>query len=90
MLDRVRDRAGVPMVVTSGPRCPEYNALIGGAKYSEHIDGDGADILCEDSALRHAILKAAIEEGVNRIGIGKSFIHLGVSESNSQDVIWCY
>ena len=89
-LDQVRHVAGIPFHVTSGPRCHAHNKKVGGSEFSEHIDGDGADIACADSRSRFLIVNAAIQEGVTRIGIAKSFIHLGVSETNDQHVIWTY
>ena len=43
-LERVRERYGKPMLVTSGYRCALHNAEIGGAKYSAHKEGKAADI----------------------------------------------
>lgn len=89
-LQIIREDVGFPMKVTSGPRCPDYNSTILGSKYSEHIDGDGSDIECLHSRQRFILIDAAINSGINRIGIGKTFIHLGVSETNDQMVMWVY
>jgi len=89
-LDSVRDVVGFPLGVSSGPRCKAYNKKIGGAKYSEHMDGDGADIPCTSSSNRIRIVDAALNVGINRIGIAKTYIHLGVSETNDQMVMWVY
>ena len=35
-------------------------------------------------------MSAAIKVGINRIGIGKNFIHLDTDKKKSQDVIWHY
>lgn len=37
-LDRVREMADVPMVITSSYRDPAHNASVGGAKDSAHVD----------------------------------------------------
>ena len=89
-LDDIRADIGIPMIINSGPRCPAYNKLIGGATYSEHQDGDGADVFCANTRMRFKLIEAAILHGINRIGISKKFIHLGVSETNTQMVIWVY
>ena len=89
-LDECREFAGVPFIVTSGPRCPAYNDKIKGAKYSAHMDGDAADIAAPDSRTRFKIVQAAFEAGFNRIGIGRDFVHLDVSDTNAQDVIFTY
>ena len=90
VLDLVREESGVPMFITSGPRCEAHNMAIGGAKYSEHMDGDGADIACSSSRERFMIINAAISNGINRIGVGKLLIHLGISETNDPMVMWVY
>lgn len=90
MLDEVRKEAGIPFVITSGPRCEAHNEYVGGSKYSAHIDGDAADIRASDSRARFLIASAAIKCGVNRIGIARSFVHLDVSDDNTQEVIWLY
>lgn len=89
-VDAVRALSGTPMVVSSGPRCRHYNHLIGGTAFSEHLDGDGADIRCQDSRSRMLIIAAAVKVGINRIGVAKGFVHLGVSRTNDHNVMWVY
>lgn len=90
MLDAARFYAGVPFVVTSGPRCEQYNELVGGRPNSEHIPGDGADISAPNSRTRFHIVRGALLAGFVRIGVGKDMVHLGVSETNDPDVLWTY
>lgn len=90
MLDQVREDAGVAMTVTSGPTCPAYREAKGYSTTSEHIICTGADIVCPNSAYRWSVITAAIAAGVNRIGIGDGFVHLGVSKDHAQCVIWTY
>lgn len=44
ILDPLRLNWGFPIVVTSGYRCERLNKAVGGAKYSQHISGQAADI----------------------------------------------
>jgi hypothetical protein len=44
LLDPIREAWGEPIVVSSGYRCKELNALVGGAKNSHHMLGCAADI----------------------------------------------
>ena len=46
LLDPIREAWGEPIVVSSGYRCKQLNTLVGGAKYSHHILGCAADIIC--------------------------------------------
>ena len=48
VLDRLRDEWGRPIIVTSGYRCKELNAAVGGARYSQHLKGQAADIISND------------------------------------------
>ena len=43
-LQRLRDELGVPVVVTSGYRCPEHNRAVKGSHTSYHLHGMAADI----------------------------------------------
>jgi zinc D-Ala-D-Ala carboxypeptidase len=90
MLDLVRRAVGQPLIANSGCRCAYWNAKQGGVAGSEHETGEGADIACTDSRLRFRILFAAWQTGVVRIGIGKTFVHLGVSKTHDQQVVWHY
>ena len=44
VLDPIREHWGLPIRVTSGYRCPELNAEVGGVEDSYHMDGCAADI----------------------------------------------
>lgn len=89
-LERVRELYGKPIIVNSGVRCPEHNAAVGGVRSSEHLSGLGADLRCVASRDRAMMLGAALAAGFRRIGLAKSFIHVGVSEELDQDVVWLY
>jgi hypothetical protein len=43
-LQSIRDAIGGPLTVTSGYRCPGYNAGVGGVTYSRHQYGDASDL----------------------------------------------
>lgn len=46
LMQLIRNKLGKPITITSGYRCPELNALIGGAKNSDHTRGEAADFIC--------------------------------------------
>lgn len=89
-LDQIRERVGRPVAVTSGPRCQAYNARVGGVGGSAHLTGEAADIACPSSPLRYSLLQAAYAAGISRIGIGRDFIHVDVSETLPGSVAWTY
>lgn len=44
ILQPLRDAIGGPIKISSGYRCPRLNKAIGGAKNSQHMAGEAADI----------------------------------------------
>jgi len=49
ILEPLRQHVGVPVVITSGYRCPELNRLVGGVPNSQHLLGEAADIVVPPS-----------------------------------------
>ena len=49
VLDPVRERLGMPIVVNSGYRCEKHNKDVGGVRNSQHLRGEAADIHCQDN-----------------------------------------
>lgn len=91
MLDKCRELADTPFYITSGFRTYEHNkSLVGSSLDSSHLNGFAADIRCLSSVERFKIIKAALEVGFNRIGIGNTFIHLDNDPTKPKNVIWNY
>ena len=64
ILDEARERLGVPIIVSSGYRCPVHNANIGGASQSYHMRGMAADIYSNqvNSFDLHAAVKQVMQD----------------------------
>lgn len=79
VLDRIRERLGVPITVNSGYRCPEHNAEVGGVSDSQHVLGTAADITYDGIDVDYL---AEIAEECGADGIGKyyyqDFVHIDV------------
>jgi hypothetical protein len=77
-VQKVRNRLGHGMVVTSGGRCPNHpeQARKSDPNGGDHPKGLGIDIACNGST-RGNIVQAGIKEGFNAIGVAKTFVHLG-------------
>lgn len=66
VLDPLREAWGKPIRVSSGYRCPKLNTAIGGAKGSQHMKGQAADITsihdgpAENKKLLELLLKSGI------------------------------
>lgn len=43
LLDPIRERFTVPMIITSGYRCKKVNKLVGGVDNSQHMKGEAVD-----------------------------------------------
>lgn len=89
-LDRIRDMAGIPLVLNCAFRSVDYDLAKGRSGESAHCVGLAVDIRCSTSVNRFKILKAAITCGIRRIGIGKNFIHLDIDKTLPQNVIFHY
>lgn len=91
LLDELRDRVGFPLVLTSAYRSPAHNAsLEHSVDGSAHTLGLAVDIAARSSSERFIIVRNALELGVRRIGIGRTFIHLDVDRSKPANVVWLY
>lgn len=86
----VRRELGIPLNITSGYRCPEYNKSIGGVASSSHVKGRAVDIAIDMSeANQIRLLRSAIEHGLTGIGINDKkshFIHL----DDTRPRLWTY
>jgi hypothetical protein len=89
-LDKARGFSGAPYVINSGWRCGRHNKEVGGKSDSEHIYGQGADIVADTSTIRFHIVRGLVLAGFKRIGLGKNFIHAGNSLVLPGDVLWHY
>ena len=89
-LDKARDLAGIPFVITSGCRCSFWNDANGGSPNSAHMGGMAADIAVPNSPARFKILKSLIEAGFLRIGVAKDFIHVDIDGTKPVEVCWMY
>ena len=89
-LNKAREIAGVPFVLNSAFRCSAHNQEVGGSERSSHLAGLAVDIKCTDSRSRWIIVDALMRAGFNRIGIGKSFIHVDDDLTKPHGVVWLY
>jgi uncharacterized protein YcbK (DUF882 family) len=90
LLDGVREKAGIPLVLNSAFRSSEWELEQKRSGNSAHTRGLAVDIRCNTSQNRYRILAAAIECGVPRIGVGKTYIHLDNDPTLPQGIIWHY
>ena len=48
VLEPLRAIVKEPIIISSGYRCPQLNAAVGGSKTSQHMKGEAADIYLDD------------------------------------------
>jgi uncharacterized protein YcbK (DUF882 family) len=76
--------------LNSGFRCARHNEAVGGVKDSSHVKGHAADIAAFDAPSRFKIVRALLDAGFDRIGVGKAFIHVDDDPAKEPDVMWVY
>lgn len=89
-LDRLREYVKRPVIITSGIRCREHNAVVGGSKTSQHLTGCAADLLVrgrtpEQVAL--AAMRVAPHDQSTGVGIYKGWVHLDTG-GRGDDAMW--
>lgn len=90
MLDKLRDIAGIPIVINCAYRSREWDLKKGRSGNSAHTKGKAADIRYTTSSEAYKIIYAAMQLGIRRIGLGKNFIHLDNDETLPQNVFFNY
>jgi hypothetical protein len=91
LMDKMRGECGFAWIITSGFRTvAENNMLPSAAIDSAHTKGEAVDIYCVDNRKRQILLDILRKNGINRIGLGKTFIHIDISKTLPQDVTWNY
>ena len=81
VLEPLRTKLGAPIHISSGFRCERLNQMIGGAKSSQHITGQAADI--ESNISAEELYKFIKDSGIKFdqcIQEFSSWVHISFSE----------
>lgn len=89
-LDELRVEAGIPLVINCAYRSPEWEKSKDRSGSGDHPQGKAVDIRCNSSDTRFKILRAALKLGFTRIGVAKTYIHVGTGKNLPEKVIWMY
>ena len=85
LLEQIRAAAGGAVVIHSGYRTPAYNRKVGGARYSQHIQGTAADIAVRGAS---PLLVGQIAEHYLQsrggIGVYQTFTHVDTRTSRAR------
>ena len=92
VLQAIRNEYGKPMTITSGYRHWTHPVEARkGHTTGEHTRGTCVDIACADGRTRFELVQIALKHGITRIGIAKTFVHLGIGGAGlPAPVIWEY
>ena len=85
MLEEVRSWAGAPVHITSGSRCEEHNAKIGGSPTSYHVKGMAVDFKVE--GFEPKAIYDLLEEWYpdsKGIGLYSSWVHFDLREDKAR------
>lgn len=63
LLDKIREKLGMSITITSGFRSLALNKKIGGSATSQHRKGEAADCECEDNKKLFDTVKQMIDDG---------------------------
>ena len=75
-LQRVRDRFGKPMVLTSAYRCRRHPEEARKPQPGRHNQGLAFDVLIPWGRDRMRLVKIALEEGFRGFGFANTFLHI--------------
>ena len=88
MLDRAREYAEIPFIITSGYRSPEHEISKGRNANGPHTTGKAVDLKCTNDRERFLILKALFYCGFLRIGDEKDHIHVDICTEKDVNIVW--
>lgn len=78
ILDPLREKHGAPITVSSGFRSVALNTAINGAKGSQHLNGEAADLECKDIRKLWDIAVKMVKNG--EIVVGQLIWEYGTKE----------
>lgn len=93
VLDPLREAYGKPIIVTSGYRCKELNSAVGGAKTSQHLTGEAADIRSVEDTIEEnkklfdlvQKLKLPFDQLIDEYNL--NWVHVSYSKRNRRQVL---
>ena len=95
LLEQLRAKAGAPIHINCGYRCPKHNAEVGGVQNSQHVLGTAADITIPQIDF-DAAQRLVIDTNFDGIGFypplekgGAWFIHVDIRDGgNGSHILW--
>jgi len=96
-LDQLREAFGAPLIVSSGFRCPSYNAKVSETGMTgPHTTGKAVDFSI-DRAAAYRLMRLALDMGFTGIGVQQKgaarFLHLDTltdAPGQPRPTVWSY
>ncbi|KKN33032.1 hypothetical protein LCGC14_0808010 [marine sediment metagenome] len=86
-LNLVRTIIKLPIVINSGVRTVKHNKFVGGKDDSSHLTGDASDVHCPGDYFRFMFIDICLVQGIKRILIYKTFIHVDIDKKKPHPII---
>lgn len=80
-LEQVAATLGVTLDITSAYRSPAYNASVGGARNSQHVQGNACDIVQSgwSQSDRQLFIQTCYDNGIRGFGVYNTFTHVDIA-----------
>ena len=89
-MDKVREFLNNPIIVSSGYRSPQLNAVLGGSPTSSHMSGEAVDFICPGFGnvreTFNAIIKSPLQFDQCIVEFGR-WIHMGFGVKNRRECL---
>jgi len=91
-LQPIREKFKMPMIITSGYRCPEVNKLVGGAVNSQHLKGQAADFVIKNYTPAQTVekIKSFNIEFDQLINEYDRWVHISFNKGNNRKQVLKY
>jgi zinc D-Ala-D-Ala carboxypeptidase len=87
-LQKLREKFGKSISLTSAYRCAKHNKAVGGAPQSFHMQGMAFDIPCTNPRERHDIVILAAECGFRGFEISPKHVHIDDGPRDEPVILW--
>lgn len=87
-LQKLREKFGKSITITSAYRCEKHNKAIGGASKSFHMTGQAFDIACTNPRDRYDLVTIAHECGFRGIEISPKHVHIDDGQRDDAVLLW--
>jgi uncharacterized protein YcbK (DUF882 family) len=85
LLQAIREKLGKSITIMSGYRCESHNQVCGGAKHSQHVLGNAADIKVAgmDAHKVHEYIASHFNQRAKGLGKYNTFTHIDVRDGTN-------